>query len=117
MGFDIVVYLDKSLNGINRDILIGPTARRVADPRLLGPVRGFPNVGVLDGSGGCRRTCFAAPRRRGIKPHLIANSAGSAHYPCRTSNSPALFASPPNACLTRPSLASLAEPWCRISPT
>ena len=50
-GFDFVVDLDleKFFDRVNRDVLMGLVARRVADKRLLRLIRGFLAAGVLDG--------------------------------------------------------------------
>jgi RNA-directed DNA polymerase len=50
-GFDIVVDLDleKFFDRVNHDILMGLVAKRVADKRLLGLIRGFLTAGVLEG--------------------------------------------------------------------
>ena len=49
-GFDIVVDLDleKFFDRVNHDILMGLVAKRVADKRLLGLIRGFLTAGVLE---------------------------------------------------------------------
>ena len=50
-GFGIVVDLDleKFFDRVNHDILMGLVAKRVADKRLLGLIRGFLTAGVLEG--------------------------------------------------------------------
>ena len=76
------------------------------------------NSAVINARGGKSGRCAVkaaglasgGPRRPGVTRHLAANSAGSAHYLRGTSHSPALSASPPNACLTRLGLAALANP-------
>ena len=50
-GCTVVVDLDleKFFDRVNHDILMGLVARRVADKRLLGLIRGFLTAGALDG--------------------------------------------------------------------
>src|SRR5687768_671196 len=53
------------------------------------------------------RTRFAELRRRGVKVHLAAQTAGSIHGPWRLSNSPALAIALPTAFLSRLGLVTL----------
>ena len=72
-GFDIVVDLDleKFFDRVNHDILMGLVAKRVADKRLLGLIRGFLTAGVLE-NGLVGPTAKGTPQGGPLSP-LLSN--------------------------------------------